>query len=237
MKEKTPYTHDINLHNGKSALEVVPILVDLFKPKSVVDIGCGLGDWLSTFQKNGVEKILGVDGNWVNKNNLYIKEDHFLEQNLTIPLRLNQKFDLAMSLEVAEHLPESAADTFIETLTNLSDNIVFSAAVPNQGGQNHINEQWHTYWIEKFEQKGFYCHDIIRPLIWDNEKVEWWYKQNILHFTKKIPSHKFFGNIIHYELLYEKIKQIDKIYNGKIGIRQSFQILKSSIKNNFLNND
>lgn len=237
MKEKIPYTHDINLHNGESALEVVPILIDLIKPKSVVDIGCGLGDWLSVFQKNGVEKILGVDGNWVNKNNLYIKEDYFLEQNLTQPLILNQKFDLALSLEVAEHLPESAANTFVETLTNLSDNIVFSAAIPNQGGQNHINEQWHSYWIEKFESKGFYCHDVIRPLIWKNKKVAWWYKQNILYFSKNTPSHSFLGDTVHYELFYQKIKQIENINTGKIGIRQSFRILKNSIKNNFLKND
>lgn len=231
MEKKSIYIHNLNVHNKKSALEVVPILMELLKPQSVVDLGCGLGDWLAVFQKNGVKKILGIDGNWVNKEHLYIKEDYFLEKNLTRPLKLNQKFDLAMSLEVAEHLPESVADIFVETLVNLSTKIIFSAAIPNQGGQNHINEQWYTYWIEKFEQKGFYCHDIIRPLIWENEKVEWWYKQNILLFTKEpaIEEKSLPLNIIHPDLLIDKMTIIQNISDGKTGLLVSFKILLKAV--------
>ena len=141
-----------------------------------------------------------------------------------------------MSLEVAEHLPESAADTFVKTLTNLSDNIIFSAAIPSQGGQNHINEQWHTYWIEKFEKRGFYCHDLIRTHIWNNEKVDWWYKQNMFFFSKTPPKATLFVNNLHPELLLNKVQTIENIYAGKIGIRQSFIIFRNNIKNIFKNN-
>lgn len=203
MDKKTPYIHDINVHNGKSATELVPILMQLFSPNSVVDLGCGLGDWLNEFQKNKVPDILGIDGQWVDKKRLYIDEKDFLEKDLTQAFKIDKKFDLAMSLEVAEHLPEKSADTFIDTLTNLSDKVIFSAAIPNQGGQNHINEQWHTYWIEKFESRGFYCHDILRPLIWDNPNIEWWYSQNIYLFSKTPPTSTKtnFINAAHPQLL------------------------------------
>ncbi len=233
MKKKPPYIHDTNIHNGESAKEVVPILIELFKPKSVVDVGCGLGDWLHEFKKNKIEDILGIDGDWVSKQNLFISRKFFLEKNLTTELNLNKKFDLAISLEVAEHIPQHAADTFIKTLTSLSDNIIFSAAIPGQGGQNHLNEQWHEYWISKFEKHGFYFHDIIRPLIWKNEKVEWWYKQNIFYFSKTPSQEVAYLNIIHPNHFNDKILYIQNIYEGKIGIRQSLYILKKSIFNIF----
>lgn len=227
-----PYIHNTEVHNGQSASAVVPILVDLFKPKSVVDIGCGLGDWLSVFQKNGITDILGIDGKWVDKQKLYIEQDYFLEKNLTESLNLNRKFDLAMSLEVAEHLPENAANTLIESLVNLSDSIIFSAAIPKQGGQNHINEQWLTYWIEKFEAKGFYCHDIIRPKIWNNPNVEYWYAQNMLYFTadKNFTSNTSLINIIHPTLFEHRNRQINQFETGLIGVKPAFIIFVKALK-------
>lgn len=190
------------------------------------------GAWLSVFRQLGVENTLGVDGNWVDKDKLYIDKKFFLEKNLTEPLSLNRKFDLAMSLEVAEHLPESAADTFVETLTKLSDNIVFSAAIPNQGGQNHINEQWHTYWIEKFEARGFYCNDIIRPVIWNNPNVEYWYAQNMLYFTadKNFTSNTSLINIIHPTLFEHRNRQINQFETGLIGVKPAFIIFMKALK-------
>lgn len=228
-KMKSPYIHQKSVHNGHSAKEVVPILMRLFTPRSVVDLGCGLGDWLHEFTVNGVENILGIDGNWVEKQNLYINESHFLEKDLTTKLHLKQKFDLAMSLEVAEHLPEKAADSFVQTLTSLSDTIVFSAAIPGQGGQNHLNEQWHDYWVAKFEKHGFYCHDLIRPLIWENDNVEWWYKQNCFVFTQVPTTSHYFTNAIHPNLLNDKLRHIQHIYEGKMGVKASFTIFRNAL--------
>jgi SAM-dependent methyltransferase len=227
----TPYLHSKIIHNKISAIEVVPLLIQKFNPKSVIDIGCGLGDWLNIFQQNGVENILGVDGSWVNKSDLYIDKRLFQETDLAQSFRLDRKFDLAMSLEVAEHLPESAADTFIDTLTNLSDKIIFSAAIPNQGGQNHINEQWHSYWIEKFESRGFHCHDIIRPLIWENEKIAWWYRQNVFFFSKNSSEQILFVNTLHPDLLQDKMHHIQNIYDGKMGVKIALKTLIKAIKN------
>jgi SAM-dependent methyltransferase len=169
----------------KSAKEVVPLVIDLIKPKSVIDVGCGIGAWLSVFREYGISDIFGIDGEWVDKSLLLIPEDKFLVFDLKKPLQINRKFDLVISLEVAEHLPKEFAETFIDSLAKLGDVILFSAAIPFQGGTHHLNEQWPDYWAEKFFKRGFFVVDCIRKKIWKNENVDFWYAQNILLFVKK----------------------------------------------------
>ena len=183
--ENSKYIHLTNVHNTLAAEEMVPVLIEWFHPKSVVDVGCGLGTWLYVFNSHGVKEILGIEGHHLNKDMLVISEDNVMLANLEEEFRITKKFDLALSLEVAEHLSESVSDRFIESLTMLSDVIVFSAAIPNQGGQNHINEQWIGYWQSRFEKHDFILTDEIRPLFWRNEKIEWWYKQNMVVAIKK----------------------------------------------------
>jgi hypothetical protein len=90
-----------------------------------------------------------------------------------------------MSLEVAEHLPEASSKKFIESLTRLSDFILFSAAIPFQTGENHINEQWPCYWDSLFRQHGFTAVDALRKKIWHDPNVGFWYRQNIMLFVKQ----------------------------------------------------
>lgn len=93
-----------------SAQEVVPLVLRLLAEcHSVIDIGCGMGEWLAVFRENGVEEILGVDGDYVERKMLKIAPEKFLPHDLQKPFEIDRKFDLAMSLEVAEHLPESSA--------------------------------------------------------------------------------------------------------------------------------
>jgi SAM-dependent methyltransferase len=185
MIENIKYVHHPNVYNFEAAKEIVPYLVGLLNPKSVVDVGCGIGTWLKVFLDHNVEDYIGIDGEYVDRSLLEINDSFFISYDLEKYYLCDRKFDLVISLEVAEHLKEDSADDFISTLTNLSDVVVFSAAIPNQGGQNHINEQDPKYWITKFEEKGFECFDILRPLFWNNNKVDCWYKQNIFLFTKK----------------------------------------------------
>jgi SAM-dependent methyltransferase len=165
-----------------SAAIVAPIVVQLLKPKSMVDVGCGLAGWAAAFGKNGVAEVRGVDGEYVDRSMLRIPAEHFTPHDLTKPLKLDRTFDLAISLEVAEHLPESVADQFVGALTTLAPAVMFSAAVPAQGGNHHVNEQWQSYWAKKFAAKGFRVTDPVRPKVWDNDAVEWWYRQNTLLF-------------------------------------------------------
>ncbi len=167
-----------------SAKEIVPYLIRLFEPKSIIDVGCGVGEWLKIFSENGVSDYLGIDGYYIKSNMLHIDEKHFLSVDLTNPPTNLKKFDLAVCLEVAEHLEENSADDFIKFLTGLSDIIFFSAATPRQSGVDHRNEQWPEYWQDKFSAHGFTMLDSIRPNFMSNRNVLWWYRQNAFVLVK-----------------------------------------------------
>jgi SAM-dependent methyltransferase len=169
----------------RSARAIVPIVLDLVRPRSVVDIGCGLGTWLSIFRECGVADALGVDGEWVPKSRLEMPAACFHVADLTAPLALGRRFDLAVSLEVAEHLPATAASGFVGRLIDLAPVVLFSAAIPFQGGTGHQNEQWPEYWAELFEKRGYLPVDCIRPRVWRSQEVDWWYAQNILLFVAR----------------------------------------------------
>ncbi len=104
---------------------------------------------------------------------------------------MNRRFDLAMTLEVAEHLTPTRADSFIEDLTKLSDVILFSAAIPAQGGTNHVNEQWQSYWAEKFLRLGYVGIDCIRPAVWENSELDTCRKQNPFIYAKSSELYRY----------------------------------------------
>lgn len=172
-------------HEGatRSAEAVIPFIMELLNPVSVVDVGCGVGAWLAAFRRHGVRRILGIDGEWVDRGLLKIPEESFASYDVRRPLKLSERFDLVVSLEVAEHLPRESADTFVESLTGLGPAVLFSAAIPFQGGTGHINEQWPEYWVRRFEAAGYGAVDCVRRTIWNDERIEYWYRQNILLFA------------------------------------------------------
>lgn len=186
---RSPYTDGFyRTHQDgarQSARSIVPIVVGLIQPTSVVDVGCGTGTWLSVFREYGIGDILGVDGDWVNKSLLEIPEDHFISVDLKKPLRLHRQFDLVVSLEVAEHLPDGSAEMFVDSLTSAGPVVLFSAAIPYQGGTHHVNEQWPEYWAKHFRERGYVVIDCIREEIWKNDEVDWWYAQNTLLFSRE----------------------------------------------------
>jgi SAM-dependent methyltransferase len=184
MTEKEPYSRRFyeQQQEGsfRSAMRVLPHVFELVSPRSIVDVGCGVGTWLAAARELGVVDVCGVDGDHVDRAMLRIPAERFRPLDLTQPFRLDQTFDLALSLEVGEHLPESSAEGFVECLTRLAPAVLFSAAIPKQLGENHVNEQWQTWWIERFRQFSFVALDCIRRRIWDDCAVEWWYAQNTL---------------------------------------------------------
>ena len=239
---KAIYIHDTIVHNTNAANEIVPDLINKFKPKSVVDVGCGIGSWLNIFNKNGISDFVGIDGDYLDRDLLMIDSNKFLTADLCKPFRSEKKFDLVLSLEVAEHLPEMSAEDFVKTLTDLGDIIIFSAAIPGQGGQNHLNEQFPEYWQAKFSNYGFEVTEYYSPKFWNNNKIEWWYRQNIFIYEKiNIANQKFdFKFNVHPELYKRKLVEIENlniekmnIYKGKIPIVQSFKIFCKSILHYF----
>lgn len=208
MKYSSTFFQEIEEGSEKSADVIASLLVDTMQPASVIDIGCGTGVWLKAFRKFGVSDFLGIDGPYVTKDMLLIPEENFLAWNLSESLNINRKFDLALCLEVAEHLPAEKSDQLVELLTSCSDVVVFSAAIPFQGGTNHVNEQWQSYWIAKFSKYGYTPMDLIRPVIWNDQNVRYWYKQNLFvyvkigaqmekDFQKTESSGKFFVDVVH----------------------------------------
>jgi hypothetical protein len=169
----------------RSAAIAVPLLVEQFEPRSVVDVGWGTGVWLSVFHEHGVTDILGIDGPWVKEPQREIPDSFFGECDLTQPLTLDRTFDPALCLEVAEHLPAEAAPRLVESLTALAPVVVFSAAIPGQGGEGHINERWPSFWSRYFAAHGFVCFAGLRHRLWPADAVEFWYRRTCCVLLRK----------------------------------------------------
>jgi SAM-dependent methyltransferase len=176
----------INRGAEQSAEVVVPALLSLLPKKiiSVLDVGCGVGAWLSVWKRNGC-RVAGLDGAYVEKSMLMIDAAEFCPQDLAKPFSPAGRFDLTQCLEVAEHLPESVAVQFVDSLCTSSDIILFSAAPPGQGGENHINEQHYQYWQALFEKNNYQMYDAVREKIIGNKDVKPWYRFNSFLYVKR----------------------------------------------------
>jgi SAM-dependent methyltransferase len=184
----TPYDSGyfelIEEQSRSSAEAVVPLLLELLGAESVVDVGCGTGTWLEQFRRHGVEEIAGLDGEWVDRAALKVPAERFEVVDLASAPPRERGFDLVVSLEVAEHLPPESAEGFVELLTSLGPVVAFSAAIPGQGGSGHVNEQWPAYWSERFARRGFVPFDVLRRRIWQDERVAWWFRQNLVLYVE-----------------------------------------------------
>lgn len=237
------YIHSDENHNTRAAEVIVPRIMDLLAVTSVLDVGCGWGTWMSVFLNRGVRDVQGIDGDYIDKSKLQVAEEHFHAHDLRQPFSLGRKFDLVISLEVAEHLPKEYAETFVSSLCEHSDKIIFSAAIPGQGGQNHVNEQWADYWSRIFNRYGYRRFDAIRPAIWNLEDVDVWYRQNIFLYARDDGTPARFDNAmqiaeIHPALWQMKIDALKRLYEevngfekGNAGIKRSFNALVNAIKN------
>ncbi|MDD2734679.1 MAG: class I SAM-dependent methyltransferase [Desulfuromonadaceae bacterium] len=181
-------------HSERSASVIVPYLLQFINPASAIDIGCGPGQWLSVLARHGVMEVTGVDGAHVPQH--LRKVDNFIECDLRrfadlrgvlLPVSAGKekRFDLCVSLEVAEHLPPECAREFVVLLTELSDIILFSAALLNQTGENHVNEQSQEYWVKLFSERNYVCCDLFRKKFWSDSSVNWWYRQNMFLYVQE----------------------------------------------------
>jgi len=169
----------------RSARVIVPLLLDLVPARSVVDVGCGRGEWLAVFREHGVEELAGFDGYHVNRDRLLIDPALFTAVDLAQPFDPGGPYDVAVCLEVVEHLPAAAGAAVIGRLTQAAPVVLFSAAVPGQGGTGHVNERWPRYWEELFGGHGYTRIECIRRSVCYDTRVKWWYRQNVTIYASR----------------------------------------------------
>jgi len=171
----------------RSAEAVFDQLAPLFSslPTSLVDVGCGSGTWCRAFaDRFASADVRGIDGDYVDRSHLVIEQTQFLAHDLTLPLAADRRFGLAMSLEVGEHLPPENGPELIRTLVGYADHVLFSAAVPGQGGEYHVNERPLEYWRGLFRSHGYVAVDCVRPALHGNPQVEPWYRYNTILYVR-----------------------------------------------------
>lgn len=170
-----------------SAAKIIGHLTRFYQPKTIIDLGCGRGSWLRAFEGVGITKRIGVDGPWNSQSDMLDQRIQFFQSDLAHPknITVEGRFDLAMSLEVAEHLPPESSASFVKALVRYSDVVLFSAAYEHQGGNAHINERKHSYWAELFDREGYVPFDLFRPVFWGDPDVRFWYQQNCFLYVDK----------------------------------------------------
>jgi SAM-dependent methyltransferase len=166
-----------------SSRRVLEMLFKLYQPQSVLDVGCGLGMWLKTASELGVPDVRGIEGVWVDPALLEIPPERVQIRDLEKGFDLDRKFDLVICLEVAEHLSPGAAETLVGSLVRHAPVVVFSAAVPFQGGEHHVNEQFLPYWATKFAQHDYRPVDLFRRELWEDSNALLWLRQNVVLFA------------------------------------------------------
>ena len=200
------FYREMSKSSNSSARFLVPLLMQKLEFKSVIDIGCGDGQFVTEFINQGITEIRGIEGNWI-LDSLDITAAPWLElADLTKELNLVSRFDLAICLEVAEHLEEQYSNTLIASLAKASDLIFFSAAIPGQGGTNHVNLKYPDYWARKFAEHNYYLEWDPRESLWGNKRVAPWYQQNCLLYKKSESTNINFlipANLRHPEIFPE----------------------------------
>lgn len=187
------FYEELDQQSFRSARLILATVFEMFDIRSVVDFGCGAGSWLRAAGELGAERLTGIDGYWVDgcrfEGTPISFYPHNLEEEIRVPDGVG--YDLAMSLEVAEHLTPQRARSFVRDICVAAPVVVFSAAIPGQGGTNHINEQWPSYWAAYFAEAGYFPVDIIRPKIYRMNGINSWYKNNVILFLEKELFEKF----------------------------------------------
>jgi SAM-dependent methyltransferase len=165
-----------------AAATMAGIVVDVLGgvPERVLDVGCGVGTFLDAFATAGTTTISGIEGSWLNRDHVVVDATSIVEADLEDALLDVGSFDLVVSLEVAEHLSPGRAESFVTELCSLAPAVLFSAAIPLQGGVGHLNEQWPSWWGRHFAANGLRPLDCIRPAIWSDGRIATWYRQNTI---------------------------------------------------------
>lgn len=228
MKKYTKQFYERQVTGSVQSAEIIlSALFEQIAPATCVDYGCGVGGWLSVCKRLGAKTVVGHDGAYVDRDSLLIDQAEFQEVDLENVEKSKTQFDLAISVEVAEHLSPNSAHNFVTALASSSNYVLFSAAIPGQGGVRHVNEQWQSYWVTKFRNHGFVPTTYVKRNFWDDERIEFWYRQNCILFVNKSRSSMTNEDIVEdfgpFDLVHPK--QYDYYQR-----RGAFELLKSKLR-------
>lgn len=226
--------HEQTFYSASQILQIV--LNQLPTINTAVDIGCGVGTWLSVLQKKGII-AKGWDGSWVPIQYLVIKKSDFLCTSLDEDLKDRQSVlwkspfvDFLLTLEVAEHIPKELSGDFIDLITSHADYVLFSAAIPGQTGDGHINEQWPSYWAKLFYEKNFFMVDTIRSLVWEDDDIPFWYRQNCFLVVRKgcMPNIRFDAGILDgkFDIVHPELFKFSRTLSTDCSLRTIFHLIK-----------
>ncbi|MCV6591963.1 MAG: glycosyltransferase family 2 protein [Silicimonas sp.] len=194
-------------------------------PGTAVDLGCGIGILMSELKETGID-IRGVEGLWLDDEAMVLPPEHYIRADLEAPLVLDAQFDLAISIEVAEHLEPDRAAGFVADLCTLADAVVFSAAIPGQGGKGHKNEQWQSYWAALFVEQGYDVYDIFRPVFMRDPELMPWFRQNPLLYLRR--GHRLEEKLSEARIPLEAADMILPAYHRK-AMRRTRRALKAKL--------
>lgn len=201
-------------HATALAGPVAEYLADRISVRSLVDLGCGQAIILARVAvRCNAKELMGIDGSYA-ASRVRIPPNRFLPLDLetaNLHMLVQNSFDLAMCLEVVEHLTFPAADRIIDWMCGHASVILFSAAIPGQGGYGHINEQWPSYWIERFKRRDFEVDGAVRAALWDRQEIPCYYRQNLLMFYRRgtvmrVAGSDFTQDVVHPELYTDKTR-------------------------------
>ena len=236
----TPYDEAFYAEQVEGSLRSARVylghLFALWRPESAIDVGCGRGTWLAGCGERGVKRLVGLDGDWVSPEMMLDSSIDFRRTNLREEVPANERFDLAISLEVAEHLPFESSDGFVRTLVAHADAILFGAAYLGQPGRDHVNTRPHSFWANKFLAEGYTLFDFFRPHFWSDNEVAPWYRQNTFLYVR--PGHPLhdaltgsgqapqqdsrFVDCIHPWLYHGVLEQVHALQQRLMQIQRSF---------------
>ena len=213
--------------NAYSAGRIFDVVLKRYPATSILDVGCGLGTWLKVARQRGIDDVLGLEGAWAKPDAGIAPFVRTTE--LERPFDLGRRFDLAMSLEVGEHLSAAAAEGFVASIVRHAPVVLFSASVPGQGGHHHVNERFLSYWRQMFEAHGYQPLDVVRGVIWNDPGVLWWLRQNVVMFATQEAIARHAGlrepaatplSIVHPDLYYARLSQLRELQKmlGKAGL-------------------
>ncbi len=189
------YAHDFydEQHAGSvaSARRILSILRERYDFDTVCDFGTGIGTWLKAAHELGKVALAGFDGPWAMQHPARFNDAAFFPVDLNDDITVTDRFDLVISVEVAEHLDPTRGPGFVRDLCRAGDVVLFGAALPRQPGDGHINCRPHAYWVDLFRQQGYVCLDLFRPRVWHDPAVEPWYAQNCFLFVNATQRERF----------------------------------------------